>query len=172
MERGEVKSLFKTWWSAQESFDVTPGNQTELSNLAGIKLLNIVSSTSLFSPTISMSLLNEAEINNMLNQKMLENLITASEFLAKTKRRYSNHCFHLPTFASPDFVPLFKSSFQAPFPSYQCYSYRSATLFQMTDSNISLHSPYSIRQYFGANRIVFRFFLLFSKFDFFIIRCV
>ena len=36
---------------------------------AGVKLLNIVGSTWLFSPTTSLSLLNDAEINNMLKQQ-------------------------------------------------------------------------------------------------------
>ena len=35
---------------------------------AGVKLLNIVGATSLFSPRASLFLFNEAEINNMLNQ--------------------------------------------------------------------------------------------------------
>ena len=39
---------------------------------AGVKVLNIVGSTSLFSPTTSLFLFNEAEINNMLNQILAE----------------------------------------------------------------------------------------------------
>ena len=42
-----------TLWPAHESLDARPRNQTELSNSAGVKLLNSVGSTSLFSPLIS-----------------------------------------------------------------------------------------------------------------------
>ena len=40
-----------------------------LQNMAGVKLLDNVGSTSLFSPTTSLYLLNETEINNMLNKQ-------------------------------------------------------------------------------------------------------
>ena len=40
---------------------------TKLSNEAGVNLLNIVGSTSLFSRTTSLFLFNEAEFNSMLN---------------------------------------------------------------------------------------------------------
>ena len=64
-----AKSGKATPRSMHENFDARPGNQNELWNQAGVKLLNIVVSTSLFSHTTSLLLFNEAEINNMLNQQ-------------------------------------------------------------------------------------------------------
>ena len=48
--------------SAHESFDARPGNQAELSNWAGVKLLNIIGSTSLFSLTTSFSCLTRLKL--------------------------------------------------------------------------------------------------------------
>ena len=63
-----------------KSVDARPGDQTKLSNYSEGKL---------FSPTTSLFLFNEIEINNMFKPTLLENLREALEFLVRTEKTFS-----------------------------------------------------------------------------------